>query len=150
VNLERRGFNERQQRGTGACITRADCDRRTPPLASELLRNVAGVQLMRRSNGPGFVPVGRGSCGFRYVLNGARVGAGFEIDDISPEWIEAIEAYRGPATVPTRVRAHWQRLPRQLGRDRLLDPEPLSRCRRAAPPRAAHPDSEAGSPVARP
>lgn len=100
VNLERYGFYERQQRGLGSYITREDFEQRLPLQASELLRGLAGVQLMRRPDGPGFVPVGRGSCGFRYVLNGARVGAGFEIDDIAPEWIEAIEVYRGPASIP--------------------------------------------------
>ena len=90
----------RQQRGLGTYLTREDFADRLPLQASELLRGLAGVQLMRRPDGPGYVPVGRGSCGFRYILNGARVGAGFEIDDIAPEWIEAIEVYRGPASIP--------------------------------------------------
>jgi hypothetical protein len=100
LTLERYGFYERQQRGLGSYITRDEIERRPPILASELLRSVAGIRLVRRSAGVGFAPVGRGNCGFRYVLNGARVGPGFEIDDIAPEWIEAIEVYRGPSTLP--------------------------------------------------
>lgn len=97
--LERRGFYERQRRGHGSYITRDEIDR-IPMLASDLLRGLAGINLVRRSRGLGFAPVGRANCEFRYFLDGVRVGPGFEIDDISPEWIEAVEVYRGPATVP--------------------------------------------------
>lgn len=100
VLLERYGFYERQQRGSGSYVTREQIERSPPMLASDLLRGLAGISLVRRGTGLGFAPVGRANCGFRYVLDGARVGPGFEIDDLSPEWIEAVEVYRGPATVP--------------------------------------------------
>lgn len=98
--LERYGFYERQQRGHGDYVSRGEIERQRPILASELLRTIPGIRLTRRSSGIGYAPVGRADCGFRYVLNGARVGPGFEIDDISPDWIEAIEVYRGISTVP--------------------------------------------------
>jgi hypothetical protein len=100
ILLERYGFYERQQTGQGSYITRQQIERNMPMLASDLLRGVAGIRLVRRNSGVGYAPVGRADCGFRYYLNGARVGPGFEIDDIAPEWIEAVEVYRGPATVP--------------------------------------------------
>lgn len=98
--LERRGFYERQQRGLGSYISREDFERRVPTYASDLLRSVTGIQLVRRNGGAGYAPVGRGSCAFRYILNGNRIGPGFEIDDIAAEWIEAIEIYRGPSSIP--------------------------------------------------
>lgn len=97
--LERRGFYERQRRGVGSYVTRDEIDR-TPVLASDLLRGLAGINLVPRGAGFGYAPVGRANCAFRYILDGTRVGPGFEIDDISPEWIEAVEVYRGAATVP--------------------------------------------------
>ncbi len=98
--LERFGFYDRQQRGLGSYITREEFERRPRTLASELLRELPGIRLVRRSSGVGYAPVGRGNCAFRYVLNGVRVGPGFEIDDIAAEWIEALEVYRGPGTIP--------------------------------------------------
>jgi hypothetical protein len=98
--LERRGFYERQQRGLGEYVTRAEIERSKPLLASELLRGVAGIRLVRRNSGHGYAALGRGNCAFRYVVNGSRVGPGFELDDVAPEWIEALEVYRGPATIP--------------------------------------------------
>lgn len=102
--LERRGFYERQRRGLGSYVTRDEIDR-TPLLASDLLRGLAGISLVRRGAGFGYAPVGRANCGFRYVLDGVRVGPDFEIDDISPEWIDAVEVYRGAATVPMEFAA---------------------------------------------
>ncbi|MGH7504930.1 MAG: TonB-dependent receptor plug domain-containing protein, partial [Longimicrobiales bacterium] len=98
--LERNGFYERQERGHGTFITRSDIGRVMPLQSSDVLRTVSGIRLERRRGGFGMIPVGRGNCGFRYFLDGVRVGAGFEIDDIPPEWIEALEIYKGAATVP--------------------------------------------------
>jgi hypothetical protein len=98
--LERHGFYDRQQRGLGDYITRDEIEKNNPMHASDILRGLAGIRLVPRRSGMGYAPLGRGNCGFRYILNGARVGPGFEIDDISAEWIEAIEIYRGPASVP--------------------------------------------------
>ena len=98
--LERRGFYNRQERGLGTFLTRDRLERNSPLQASDALRGVAGIHMQRRRGGFGFVPVGRGGCGFRYFVDGTRIGPGFEIDDVPIEWIEALEVYSGVSTVP--------------------------------------------------
>lgn len=97
--LERRGFYNRQERGLGTFLTRDRINRNSPLRASDALRGVAGIHMQRRG-GFGFQPVGRGGCGFRYFVDGTRIGPGFEIDDVPIEWIEALEIYSGVSTVP--------------------------------------------------
>lgn len=98
--LDRAGFYARQERGAGSFITRSDIEGVVPQLASDVLRRQPGLRMVRRQYGGGYAVVGRGNCPFRYVVNGARVGPTFQIDDMPPEWIEAIEIYRGASTVP--------------------------------------------------
>lgn len=98
--LEHAGFYARQERGAGSFITRSDIEAVIPQLASDVLRRQPGLRMMRRQYGSGYAVVGRGNCPFRYFVNGARVGPTFQIDDMPPEWIEAIEIYRGASTVP--------------------------------------------------
>jgi hypothetical protein len=109
--LERRGFYVRMDRGLGTFITRDRIDRMIPLQPTDVLRGVAGIQLQRRRGGFGYQPVGRGGCGFRYFVDGARVGPGFEIDDVPVEWIEALEIYGGVSTVPAEFSSlmHEQR-----------------------------------------
>ncbi|MGH7507600.1 MAG: carboxypeptidase regulatory-like domain-containing protein, partial [Longimicrobiales bacterium] len=98
--LERNGFYTRQERGHGTFLTRNEIGRVMALQASDVLRTVSGIRLQRRSGGFGMMPVGRGNCGFRYFHDGVREGPRFEIDDIPPEWIEALEIYKGASTVP--------------------------------------------------
>ena len=49
--------------------------------------------------------IGEEGRGFRYILDGARVGTGFEIDDLEVEWIEALEIYQGISTMPAEFSA---------------------------------------------
>ena len=109
--LERRGFYVRMERGMGTFITRDRIDRMIPLQSTDVLRGVAGISMQRRQNGFGYQPVGRGGCGFRYFVDGARVGPGFEIDDVPVEWIEALEIYGGVSTVPAEFSSlmHEQR-----------------------------------------
>jgi hypothetical protein len=109
--LERRGFYVRMDRGLGTFITRERIDRMIPLQPTDVLRGVAGITMQRRRNGFGYQPVGRGGCGFRYFIDGTRVGPGFEIDDVPVEWIEALEIYSGVSTVPAEFSAmmHEQR-----------------------------------------
>jgi hypothetical protein len=98
--LDRVGFYGRRERLAGSFLTRAEFMDRRPSMASDLLRSMAGIRLQPRRGNIGLMPIGRGNCGFRYILDGTRIGPGFEIDDIRPDWIEAIEIYRGASEVP--------------------------------------------------
>jgi hypothetical protein len=98
--LERTGFYDRRERGMGSNITREEMDRRIPMLASDILRTQPGLRLLRRDAGPGYAVVGRRNCPYRYFVDGTRVGPTFQIDDLPQEWIEAIEIYRGPSSLP--------------------------------------------------
>jgi hypothetical protein len=109
--LERRGFYMRMDRGVGAFFTRDRIGAMLPRIPTDLLWGVAGITMQPRRDGFGLQPVGRRGCGFRYFLDGTRVGAGFEIDDVPVESIEAIEVYAGISTVPADFSAlmHEQR-----------------------------------------
>jgi hypothetical protein len=100
ITLEQQGFYERQERGFGVFLTRQAWEHRHPMLSSDVLRNVPGVTVARRRGGYGNVVLDRSNCAYRYVLDGIRVSETFQMDDMPPEWIEAIEVYRGAATVP--------------------------------------------------
>jgi hypothetical protein len=99
-HLERTGFYERRERGHGTYITRDEIERSLPSYSTDILRKIAGVSLVRRRYGPGYGVVGRGNCPFRYVVDGARIGPDYSIDDMPPQWIEALEVYRGPSSLP--------------------------------------------------
>lgn len=103
IVLEQQGFYERQERGFGTFLTRQSWERRHPMVSSDVLRIVPGITLARRS-GIGNVVLDRTNCAFRYVVDGLGIGETFQIDDMPPEHIEAIEVYRGPATVPPQFR----------------------------------------------
>ncbi len=100
LHLLHAGFYDRQARGLGSYLTRADIEAAIPLVPSDMLRTQAGVQLVRRSYGVGYTVVGRGNCPFRYFVDGTRVGPTFQIDDFPVDWIEAIEIYRGASSVP--------------------------------------------------
>jgi len=96
--LERNGFYRRQERGHGSYITRQQIEAMQPLNGSDVLRTVAGVRLERGRWGN--IAVGRGSCPFRFIMNGARLLPGFTMDDVSPHGIEGIEIYMGAAGLP--------------------------------------------------
>jgi hypothetical protein len=100
IALEQNGFYERQDRGPGTFLTRSTWANRGILQPSDILRNVPGVRV--GSGRFGNVVYDRSSCAFRYFLDGVRVGATFQIDDIPADWIEALEVYRGPAQIPGR------------------------------------------------
>lgn len=100
LRLERAGFYNRRDRGIGSYVTRPEIMATLPNAASDVLRRQPGVRLVRRRSGFGYAAVGRGECPFRYFVDGTRVGATFQIDDMDVDWIEALEIYRGPSTVP--------------------------------------------------
>lgn len=98
-SLERRGFYERMERGTGTFMTREDVENMHALRGSDLLRRVSGIQLVQRGFG-GPIAMGRGNCPFRFVIDGARLAAAYSMDDMPPQWIEGIEIYKGPSQVP--------------------------------------------------
>lgn len=105
LNLERRGFYQRQARGYGSFLTQHDWSARDVGMPSELLRTVPGVRISPRRGGFGNILFDRSSCPFRYVIDGVHVGDSFLIDELRSDWIEAVEIYRGIATVPMEFRA---------------------------------------------
>jgi len=94
------GFYDRRERGRGVYLTRVQIEAKQPSLASDALRGIAGISLMPSNWGPYQNITGRGGCPFRYFVNGGRAGDDFFIDELAQGWIEAIEIYRGPSSVP--------------------------------------------------
>lgn len=96
--LERVGFYTRKDRSPGTFITRRQIEAMMPHIGSDVLRRVAGVRLERGRFGN--VAIGRGGCPFRFIMDGARIGPSFSMDDVLPNSIEAIEVYMGASEVP--------------------------------------------------
>jgi hypothetical protein len=100
--LERAGYYERKQRGLGTYLSRYDWESRMPRLPSDVMRTVAGVRVVPLRAGIGSAVLDRSNCAFRYVIDGARIGSTFNLDDIPMEWLEAVEVYKGPSEVPAQ------------------------------------------------
>ena len=117
------GFWNRRDIGNGAFITRADIERRNPYAPSDLLRMVSGVRVLENDDPSGrpLIQMGRtgegmsrgaknvtslaASCNVSYYIDGNYVPPGtFHMDDLSPNAMEAIEVYRGPAETPPQFR----------------------------------------------
>lgn len=115
-HLEYQGFYHRRNRRPGAFLEREDFEKLAPTRSSEILRRVAGIRVVREEGGVA-EPVMRGgtgmdqSCKPGVVLDGFYVrrsggwGAPVPFDDlVVPSQIEAIEVYKGPATIPPQWR----------------------------------------------
>lgn len=102
--LLRTGFYLRQGRGLGSFITRQQIESRPTVQSSDLLRRIPGVRLVRGRFGDQLA-VGRGNCPYRFIIDGARINAGFSIDEMPPHWFEGIEVYNGPSQVPIEFSA---------------------------------------------
>jgi hypothetical protein len=100
--LERTGFYDRRERGHGTYLSRYDWESRMPRMPSDVVRSIAGVRVVPLRAGIGSAVLDRSNCAFRYVVDGARIGSTFNIDDIPVEWMEAIEVYKGPSEVPAQ------------------------------------------------
>jgi hypothetical protein len=98
--LEEVGFYDRMARGHGDYLVREDIDAALPLLSTDVLRRVAGLRMESRRTGPGYTVTARAGCPMRFFVNGAKAGVDFDIDDIPPDWIEALEIYRGAASIP--------------------------------------------------
>jgi hypothetical protein len=98
--LEIRGFYDRMDRNIGTFFTRQDIEAMNASRGTDILRRVAGIHLAQRGAFHGLMAFSRGNCPFRFVIDGARLGAPWSMDDMSPQWIEGIEIYKGTSQVP--------------------------------------------------
>jgi len=120
-------FYRRRAAGGGWFVTRAEIEARQPSYLSDVMRGLAGVQVVRLArNGGSTVRFlasrsSRRDCPPQFWLDGQRL-ENFELDDVSPRDVEGIELYQGPGTTPMQF-AHnvgtrgcgtviiWTRLP---------------------------------------
>lgn len=111
ADLTRRGFYDRMQRYDGTFITPAELQTRRPSLASQILRGVGGVTLLRDDQGRYTWPYGRGPLGYCLMLvflDGIEVQG--SIDALIPvAQIKAVEVYpRRAVTPPEFLKANDQ------------------------------------------
>ena len=102
------GFYDRQMRGAGHFITRADIDRRNPINMTDMFRMIPGARVESR----GFrtqVRFRGARCAPLTWLDGTPLYAGeFDLDSIDPRSMEGIEIYSGPAGVPAEFQGNRQ------------------------------------------
>lgn len=113
-------FYRRSRQGFGYFLTRADIDRHSPVVMSDVLRGLAGVQVVcgRRScdvlTRAARTMFFRGVCRPSVILDGAVIRVGgvaksgdLALDDIlNPFNIEAVEVYPSPAGVPVQYQGY--------------------------------------------
>ncbi len=103
----RAGFYQRKEHGNGHFITRDDIERRNPSFLTDMFRLIPGARVVSLGMG-GLSHVirfrnARSNCAPLTWLDGSPLNAGeFELDNLSPRSIEAMEVYSGPATVPAQ------------------------------------------------
>ena len=88
----------------GVFITRADIEKRQAHRLSEVLATVPGVQILRsRGAGQDGIRMARAAggrdCPVTIWVDGQRV-PGLNVDDIGPSEVEAVEIYKGAASLP--------------------------------------------------
>jgi 5-hydroxyisourate hydrolase-like protein (transthyretin family) len=106
--LEANGFYDRMKRGHGSFIGPRDMDRFPASFPTQLLRRIPGVSVTPRGRVAmrGAGSLGGPGCTPRIILDGMGISGG-SIDDLVPlAFIDAMEVYRGAATVPPRWRSH--------------------------------------------
>jgi hypothetical protein len=106
--LEHVGFYERQKRGVGTFISRRQIDAMNVQSAADLLRAVPSMRLVPtipRRNAPRTSTTGRGNCRYRFIVDGSRTLADFEMDFLAAYAIEGIEVYNGLSEVPAPFRS---------------------------------------------
>ncbi len=94
--LEREGFYERRQRGSGHFINREDIEERFPARVSDLFRGIPGTRVITGSFGRSGGILLRGGCTPLVVLDGVRLSNPVRIDELfAVEQLEGIEVYQG-------------------------------------------------------
>jgi hypothetical protein len=100
--LHRSGFYQRSGHSIGTQFARSDLDRIDPMVVSEILTRVPGVAVLQTRRGVVPItsraggPVGQGDCRLRPYLDGMAMFE-WNIDDVLPDDLEAIEVYHGPS-----------------------------------------------------
>jgi hypothetical protein len=96
------GFWERRSRGFGYFMTRDDIERRDAHEFADLARMAPSVTVGTR-NGRRVIRFSRSAggrdCPPQYVVDGMKIENGSP-DEFTPQDVEAIEFYSGPATIP--------------------------------------------------
>ncbi|HEU4720230.1 MAG TPA: carboxypeptidase regulatory-like domain-containing protein [Gemmatimonadaceae bacterium] len=118
-------FWARRARGFGKFVTRDEIQQKGSHRFVDVVRSVSGVQIMSRQGRQDirFRGAGAGSmfrdCPPQYWLDGIPLQSG-SADEFSPDNVEAIELYAGPATTPPQFTTRsqtcgtvivWSRLP---------------------------------------
>lgn len=107
------GFQRRKSRGMGEFITREDIERQDPMRLSDMVHLRTGVGTVAYGDGSGrrHVEISRAAfledndvCRVQYWIDGVPFPGvnRFEMDELSPQDVEAIEIYRGPSEIPPR------------------------------------------------
>lgn len=105
------GFHRRRSRGMGEFITRREIDARDPMRLSDLVHLASGVQTIPYGDASGrrHVEISRAAfledtnvCRIQYWIDGVPFPGvnRFELDELSPDDVQGIEIYRGPAEIP--------------------------------------------------
>lgn len=122
-----REFENRRKAGFGRFITRADIERRNPRQMSDIFRAmVPGAVFLPGPGGTARLRFSRSAgsrdCPPQYWIDGQPVDRFFNIDDIEPMDVEAVEIYAGPSSTPPQFNgmntnaacgtvAIWSRVP---------------------------------------
>jgi len=95
--LETQGFYERQARGIGHFLDRADIEMRNPWRVADLFYGIPGARVIPTTLGqPAPNVLLRGNCMPLIVLNGAPISGRVRLDEIlHPQDLEAVEVYHG-------------------------------------------------------
>lgn len=95
------GFWDRRSRGFGNFVTRDEIEKRDPHDFIDIARMIPSVAISSRG-GRKVIRFNRGSardCPPQYFVDGMRIEAGMP-DEFTPQDVEAVEFYSGPATLP--------------------------------------------------
>ena len=96
------GFWERRSRGLGNYMTRDEIEKREAREFADIVRMMPGVTIQTRG-GRKVIRFNRGSqrsdCPPQYYVDGMRI-ENMSPDEMTPQDVEAIEVYSGPATTP--------------------------------------------------
>lgn len=104
-------IHERQRRsGNGSFVYREDIDKMEVIRASEVLRRVPGVHVgTGGGNSHTDVRLRTNACAPLFWVDGSPlVGNAFDVDQLTPSSIEAIEVYPSAATVPVEFRGPFR------------------------------------------